>query len=79
MHFLKESGFSVPDDISVAGFDDIPMCEMIVPTLTTVRQDGARRAKLAIEMLHELKDNRNRETAITLPVMLVERASTRRV
>ena len=55
------------------------MCEMIVPTLTTVCQDGARRAKLAIEMLHELKDNRNRETAITLPVMLVERASTRRV
>ena len=76
IHFLKENGLSVPGDISVAGFDDIPMCEMICPTLTTVRQDGALRAKIAIEKLRELKENRNAETTILLPVTLVERAST---
>lgn len=76
IHFLNENGFDVPKDISVAGFDDIPMCEMIAPTLTTVRQDGAMRAKIAIEKLQELKENRVTETTITLPVTLVKRAST---
>lgn len=77
MHFLIENGFSVPEDIAVAGFDDIPLCEMISPMLTTVKQDGALRAKLAIEKLQELKENRIEETSIMLPVTLVERASTK--
>ncbi len=76
IHFLHENGFSVPKDISIAGFDDIPICEMISPTLTTVKQDGALRAKIAIEKLHELKENKDTETTIVLPVTLVERAST---
>lgn len=77
IHFINEQGLSVPDDISVAGFDDIPMCEMITPTLTTVRQDGALRAKTAIEKLYELKENGDVGTTIRLPVQLIERASTR--
>lgn len=76
IHFLNEHGLAVPKDISVAGFDDIPMCEMIWPTLTTVKQDGALRAKIAIEKLHELKEKKNDEVTIMLPVTLVERAST---
>lgn len=76
IRFLNENGFAVPKDVSVAGFDDIPMCEMISPALTTVRQDGALRAKIAIEKLRELKENRDTETTITLPVQLVEREST---
>ena len=35
------AGIRVPEDISVAGFDDTPICEMLRPALTTVRQDGA--------------------------------------
>ena len=46
MRLLAESGLSVPGDVSVAGFDDIPLCEMVSPALTTVRQDGALRAKI---------------------------------
>lgn len=78
MHVLIENGFSVPGDISIAGFDDIPMCEVVFPTLTTIRQDGALRARLAIEKLQELKENRSSETSIMLPVTLVERESTGR-
>ena len=76
IHFLNEHGLAVPKDISVAGFDDIPMCEMISPTLTTVKQDGALRAKLAIEKLHELRENRDAGATVTLPVRLICRAST---
>lgn len=79
MCFLNEQGFSVPHDISIAGFDDIPMCKMFYPTLTTVKQDGALRAKLAIEKLHELKEKKNIKTEITLPVSLIVRNSTRKI
>ena len=76
IHFLTEQGFSVPRDISIAGFDDTPMCEMVHPTLTTVRQDGALRAKTAIEKLRELRENTLDGTEIRLPVFLVVRNST---
>ena len=79
IRFLSENGLRVPDDISVVGFDDIPMCEMVSPTLTTVKQDGALRAKIAIQKLQELREKKDTETAIMLPVTLVERASTRRI
>ncbi len=76
MCFLNEQGITVPDDMAVAGFDDIPMCQMVSPTLTTIKQDGAQRAKLAIETLRALKERKDIETEITLPVSLVVRKST---
>lgn len=75
--FLAEQGIFVPSDISVAGFDDIPMCQMVSPTLTTVKQDGALRAKLAIEKLRELKEKKTVQPEIRLPVSLVIRNSTK--
>ena len=77
MRFLNENGIRVPEDISIAGFDDIPMCEMIFPALTTVKQDGALRARIAIEKLQELKENKDVDTEIMLPVTLVVRDSTK--
>lgn len=77
MCFLDEEGISVPEDLSVAGFDDIPMCRMFCPTLTTVRQDGALRARLAIEKLRELREARDVSGEIRLPVSLVVRGSTK--
>ncbi len=79
MQFLFEQGISVPNDISIAGFDDIPMCEMICPSLTTVKQDGSFRAKIAIQKLEELRENKKIETTIMLPVTLIERASTKKI
>lgn len=70
------AGIRVSEDISVAGFDDTPICEMLRPALTTVRQDGALRAGLSVEKLRELKEDLPVETEITLPVSLVVRNST---
>lgn len=39
MHALAEAGLSVPGEVSVVGFDDIPEAEFFTPPLTTVRQD----------------------------------------
>lgn len=77
IHFLQKHGFCVPNQISVAGFDDSPMCQMTWPALTSVRQDGALRAKIAIEKLRELKEKKDVETEIRLPVSLVVRDSTK--
>lgn len=79
MHFLQENNILVPEDISIAGFDDIPMCEQVTPTLTSIRQDGALRAKIAIKKLKDMKEQKNISSTIKLPVTLVERASTRKV
>ena len=77
MHFLIEQGFSVPEDISVAGFDDTPMCEMVTPTLTTIKQNGALRAKIAVRKLLELREGKEICTEVKLPVSLVVRSSTK--
>ena len=45
---LHEAGLSVPGDISVVGFDDIPDAAFYWPRLTTVRQDFAESARRAV-------------------------------
>lgn len=74
---LHQNGVSVPDEVSVAGFDDIPLAQLVHPALTTVRQDGALRARLALDKLKELCAGVSTETEIKLPVTLVERCSTK--
>ena len=70
-------GIAVPEEISVAGFDDTPVCEMVSPALTTVRQDGAARARIAMAKLLALREGRTVGEEVILPVTLVVRGSTR--
>ena len=49
---------------------------MINPPLTTIKQDNHLRAKLAVEKLKDLKENKETGTEIVLPVSLVVRKST---
>jgi len=77
MNFLNERDVKVPTDISIVGFDDIPMCEMVFPTLTSVRQDVELRAKIAVEKLNALKKHENTESEVKLPVKLIVRESSK--
>lgn len=77
--FLKEQNIRVPEDISVAGFDDCPLCEQMNPGLTTIRQNGAKRAQLALSLLEELRQGKKEGCTITLPVELVKRQSVRQI
>ncbi len=69
---ISDNGIAVPTEISIVGFDDIPMCEMITPLLMTVREDGAQRARLSMEKPRELREGTDVETTIKLPVELVK-------
>lgn len=76
MQFLQEHGFGIPRELSVVGFDDSPMCEIVYPALTSVRQDGKQRAKMAVSLLQELKQGKEQGSTVMLPVSLVVRKST---
>jgi DNA-binding LacI/PurR family transcriptional regulator len=50
---LVDRGIGVPDEISVVGFDDIPMANMATPHLTTVALPLEQAGRVAIELLLE--------------------------
>jgi LacI family transcriptional regulator len=47
----RERGINVPNDLAVAGFDDIEPARYMQPSLTTVRQDMFGQGRIAVEML----------------------------
>ncbi|RED53163.1 LacI family DNA-binding transcriptional regulator [Cohnella lupini] len=51
---IHDAGLSVPEDISVIGFDDIEIASVIRPALTTVRQNMTMIGRRSIELLDEL-------------------------
>lgn len=76
MQFLMAKGIHVPEDISIAGFDDNPICEQLVPALTSIRQDAGERAKSALKVLRALKTGEQVHMEKELPVTLIKRDST---
>jgi len=48
---LQEAGMRVPDDIALAGFDDIQMARYLTPPLTTVHVDMLRMGQRAVQLL----------------------------
>lgn len=47
----REQGYRVPEDISIIGFDDIEVCSLVDPPLSTVRQKRHELGRQAIELL----------------------------
>ncbi|MEV5203265.1 LacI family DNA-binding transcriptional regulator [Streptomyces sp. NPDC053720] len=73
---LRTAGRSVPDDIAVVGFDDIPMAEHTEPPLTTVRQPTRRMGETAARLLlSHLGGRPVPEAPVVLPTELVVRHS----
>lgn len=55
---LREAGFDVPKDVSVIGYDDIPLSSYFDPPLTTVRQPMEEFGRIGAQILIEALDNR---------------------
>lgn len=74
---IFESGLQVPQDISVAGFDNIPLAEQIWPPLTTVEQPIFEMAERAtIHLIKMLNGENDFDRELKIPTELVIRKST---
>ncbi|AOJ68841.1 MULTISPECIES: LacI family DNA-binding transcriptional regulator [Burkholderia] len=74
---VREAGKRVPGDISVIGFDDIPMASQVHPSLTTIRQPFPQMARAAVNTLvAQIDSPESVAPRIVLPAELVIRQST---
>lgn len=73
---LKQAGVSVPGDMSIVGFDDLPVARLITPALTTMAQPMREMGEIAARMLLRLISGDRLETdRIILEAKLVVRES----
>lgn len=77
-NFLQNRGIKVPEEISIAGFDDVTYATLARPKLTTVHQMVDGKARRAVEVLmHLIQDEPVQKDIPPLPTKLVERESVR--
>jgi len=77
---MHEAGRRVPDEVSIAGFDDIPEAQYLIPPLTTVRQDfaeiGARALLVLMRAIDAHRGHSAPPTGSLVAPELIIRAST---
>ena len=78
IHAAHDLGFSIPQDISIIGFDNLPLSAHSFPTLTTVDQQISLVGELAAKaLLHRMDPKRFTKPDLSqLSLNIVERAST---
>jgi len=79
MRQAYERGISVPQQLSVIGFDDLHLAQFMIPPLTTVRMSQSEIARLAFKALMndvERKNHTENGTEYLLETDLVLRRST---
>ncbi len=75
VNFIKSQGLSMPEDIAVAGYDDIYISKLMTPPITTYRQPIAQMAQTAVQIfIHKI----NHPTANNRQVMLAGHLMVRR-
>ena len=77
---LAKQGFLVPDDISVVGFDDLPLCEYVSPRITTIQQDRFAIGKESARILNNIINGESIDfgKVIRVPTSLVVRETTKK-
>lgn len=76
---IREAGLSIPEDVSLVGFDDIPVASFVSPALTTVHVPAREIAKQSCHLLVKLIRGKAPESrTFTLPTELIIRGSTKR-
>jgi DNA-binding LacI/PurR family transcriptional regulator len=79
MYHLNELGLRVPDDISILGFDDIPLCRYTNPPLTTVAQDFESMGRQTVHKIINIIEKHKKEELFEqlLPTQIISRQSVK--
>jgi LacI family xylobiose transport system transcriptional regulator len=72
----RVNGLRVPHDLSVVGYDDVPIAQWASPALTTVHQPLRQMAEQAVQMLLKLRAEESITPRLELATTLVVRKST---
>jgi len=76
MHAAREMGISVPEDLSIVGFDDIPISEYFTPPLTTVKVPIYDVGKAAMKLVYQVMNHKEYERNIWFNTQLIIRGTT---
>ena len=76
MRAFHEAGKSVPDDVSVVGFDDLAVSAYLPTPLTTVRQDFQRIGHELVRLVLEQLESKPAQSRVTIPTELIVRGTT---
>ena len=77
---VREAGLSVPEDLAIVGFDDIPSASYVHPRLTTISQPkrkmGKRAVKMVLSLMDDASERDNEISSVTVRGKLVVRESS---
>ena len=73
---MAEAGRSVPDDVSIVGFDDSAEAAYFNPPLTTVRQDFDELGRRSVQLLLDLVEGAEPGRVLLEPHLVVRRSTT---
>jgi alanine racemase len=77
MKAAQDAGLNIPEDLSIVGFDDIPLASLVTPALTTVSQPLCEKGRLAAGLLMKTIDGQEEVVSHVLPTKVIQRASMR--
>lgn len=80
MQGMQELGYQVPEQISVIGFDDRPICQMVRPRVTTINVPKDAFGRAAVELLMDkMKNGRNYSMKTEIGTKLLVRDSVKKI
>ena len=79
MRALYQKGYRIPEDVSIIGFDDVPMCDMMVPPLSTMKVRKRELGATAVQrLLDRVADPKRECLKMCMATKLVKRQSVSR-
>jgi len=79
MAAIREHGLGIPEDISVSGYNDMPLTEFLAPSLTTVHYPGWEVGHAAAEVALRLLAGEQGVESVCLDPVFIPRGSTRQM
>ncbi|MEM9334369.1 MAG: substrate-binding domain-containing protein, partial [Pseudomonadota bacterium] len=71
---LQDRGVRIPDDVSVVGFDDMPLASHVSPALTTMQQNAKFAAEGLVRGIVGLIEGKPVESTLMAPRLIVRRS-----